>query len=197
MQIFISIITLSLIITPLVVLHELGHYLTAKYFKVRVLEFGIGFPPRFFSIWTKPKEFNIDKTCDVFDLKANQIVYIKLDEKNLVTEISKTKDINNLSSFIPVKLIDINDKKIFVKTMLWSLNLIPFGGFVKLFGEESNKSKDSLSQATKLARFIIIFSGSFINFLSSYIFNIITNMWCVWKVCKIIIYCNLLKLIYK
>ena len=48
MQIFISIITLSLIITPLVVLHELGHYLTAKYFKVRVLEFGIGFPPRFF-----------------------------------------------------------------------------------------------------------------------------------------------------
>ena len=92
MQIFISIITLSLIITPLVVLHELGHYLTAKYFKVRVLEFGIGFPPRFFSIWTKPKEFNIDKTCHISDLNANQIVYIKLDEKNLVTEISKTKD---------------------------------------------------------------------------------------------------------
>ena len=60
--------------------------------------------------------------------------------------------------------------------MLWSLNLIPFGGFVKLFGEESNKSKDSLSQATKLARFIIIFSGSFINFLLPFIMIFTINI---------------------
>jgi regulator of sigma E protease len=30
----------------LVLVHELGHYLTARRFDVRVLEFGIGFPPR-------------------------------------------------------------------------------------------------------------------------------------------------------
>ena len=57
MQLFISVITLSLMITPLVVLHELGHYLTAKYYGVRVLEFGIGFPPKFLSIWTTYKQF--------------------------------------------------------------------------------------------------------------------------------------------
>ena len=50
---------------------------------------------------------------------------------------------------------------IFVHNLTIALGMfIPFGGFVKLFGEESNKSKDSLSQATKLARFIIIFSAS-------------------------------------
>jgi regulator of sigma E protease len=37
-----------LILGSLVLLHELGHYVTARYFGVRVLEFGIGFPPRLF-----------------------------------------------------------------------------------------------------------------------------------------------------
>ncbi len=30
----------------LVIVHELGHFITARLFRVRVLEFGIGFPPR-------------------------------------------------------------------------------------------------------------------------------------------------------
>jgi regulator of sigma E protease len=34
------------ILGGLVIVHELGHYLTARLFNVRVLEFGIGFPPR-------------------------------------------------------------------------------------------------------------------------------------------------------
>ena len=65
MQILVSIITLSLIITPLVVLHELGHYLTAKYFKVRVLEFGLGFPPKIFSIWTQEIVYNLDNHVQI------------------------------------------------------------------------------------------------------------------------------------
>ena len=28
------------------IIHELGHFVTARAFRVRVLEFGIGFPPR-------------------------------------------------------------------------------------------------------------------------------------------------------
>ena len=35
-----------LILGGLVLVHELGHFLTAKAFNVRVLEFGFGFPPR-------------------------------------------------------------------------------------------------------------------------------------------------------
>lgn len=38
------------IIVFLVVVHELGHFLTAKAFGVKVLEFGVGYPPR---IWGK------------------------------------------------------------------------------------------------------------------------------------------------
>ena len=35
-----------IVLTTLVVLHELGHFLTAKKNGVKVNEFGIGFPPR-------------------------------------------------------------------------------------------------------------------------------------------------------
>ena len=46
---FQSIITIVLflaILGTLVVIHELGHFVTARLAGVRVLEFGIGFPPR-------------------------------------------------------------------------------------------------------------------------------------------------------
>jgi regulator of sigma E protease len=35
-----------LILGGLVLLHEFGHFITARLFKIRVLEFGIGFPPK-------------------------------------------------------------------------------------------------------------------------------------------------------
>ena len=34
------------VITLLVVAHELAHYFTAKFFRVKIIEAGIGFPPR-------------------------------------------------------------------------------------------------------------------------------------------------------
>jgi regulator of sigma E protease len=42
----ITIVLFFAVIGLLVLVHELGHYLTAKAFRVRVLEFGFGFPPR-------------------------------------------------------------------------------------------------------------------------------------------------------
>ena len=45
-QSIITIVLFILILGLLVIIHELGHFFTARAFKVRVLEFGIGFPPR-------------------------------------------------------------------------------------------------------------------------------------------------------
>ena len=46
MSIFISIVIFLAILTFLVIIHELGHYITAKIAKIKVEEFGIGLPPR-------------------------------------------------------------------------------------------------------------------------------------------------------
>ena len=45
-QSIITIVLFILILGGLVVIHELGHFVTARLAKVRVLEFGVGFPPR-------------------------------------------------------------------------------------------------------------------------------------------------------
>ena len=45
-QSLITIVLLIVILGGLVLIHELGHFVTARWAKVRVLEFGIGFPPR-------------------------------------------------------------------------------------------------------------------------------------------------------
>ncbi len=44
-----SLAVFVLLLGSLILVHELGHFLTAKLFGVRVLEFALGFPPRLFS----------------------------------------------------------------------------------------------------------------------------------------------------
>lgn len=105
MSIIIFIIGLSL----LILIHELGHFLAAKYFGLLVEEFGFGFPPR------------------IFSKKFGETVY--------------------------------------------SLNLLPFGGFVRIHGEnrdaavpESNPGKSFwfLSLGKRAA---IVGAGVIMNFL--------------------------------
>jgi regulator of sigma E protease len=46
LQSIITVLVFILILGTLVIIHELGHFVSARLAKVRVLEFGIGFPPR-------------------------------------------------------------------------------------------------------------------------------------------------------
>ena len=46
LRVLVTIVLFFGILGILVVMHELGHFIVAKLFRVRVLEFGVGFPPR-------------------------------------------------------------------------------------------------------------------------------------------------------
>ncbi|HWC31220.1 MAG TPA: site-2 protease family protein, partial [Dehalococcoidia bacterium] len=48
------------ILLLLVVVHELGHYVTAKIFGVKVLEFGVGYPPRLWGIKRGETEYTVN-----------------------------------------------------------------------------------------------------------------------------------------
>lgn len=101
------------ILAVLILVHEAGHFLVAKFFKIRVDEFGFGFPPRLFSI-----------------------------------SRGETR---------------------------YSVNLIPFGGFVKIFGEDPTEEiKDheahrNFSRKPRLVQAFVLVAGILGNFLLAWV----------------------------
>ena len=59
-QVLQSVLPFVAILVALVVFHELGHYLTAKAFGIKVLEAGIGFPPRAFGFTWRGTLYSIN-----------------------------------------------------------------------------------------------------------------------------------------
>ena len=55
-----TIIIFLLVLTLLIAVHELGHFLAAKLFKIRVDEFAIGFPPRLFQVMIAKTRFALN-----------------------------------------------------------------------------------------------------------------------------------------
>ena len=55
-----SVLPFIVILLVLVVVHELGHFLTAKAFGIKVLEFGFGYPPRIWAIKRGDTEYSIN-----------------------------------------------------------------------------------------------------------------------------------------
>ncbi len=103
-----SIIIFILILSALIIVHELGHFLVARFFGIRVEEFGLGFPPRV-------------KTLFVW------------------------------------------------KDTPFTLNWLPFGGFIKIFGENLNtteeiSSSDSFQAKNRGIQAVVLVAGVVGNF---------------------------------
>lgn len=61
LETFISILEFVLVLGFMAFLHELGHFLTSRMFKIEVQEFGIGLPPRMLKLFTwKGTEFTLN-----------------------------------------------------------------------------------------------------------------------------------------
>ena len=101
-----SFIIFLLAISTMILVHELGHFLVAKWNGLKVEEFGLGYPPR------------------IIGKKIGETIY--------------------------------------------SLNLIPMGGFVRIWGMESKVKKDkkrAFYNQPKAIQFLILSAGVVMNFL--------------------------------
>lgn len=52
LEILLAVVSVIIVLIPLVILHELGHFIAAKMAGITVLEFGIGLPPRAVTLFT-------------------------------------------------------------------------------------------------------------------------------------------------
>lgn len=175
-----GVLTFLLILMPLVLIHEAGHFFTAKLFKVKVLEFGFGFPPKIIGFWTGRTEIKtsskIIQEIEVGKLLGKVLTFEIgfFDERKLVESVRevRTSDFNTITkddSIIVGKLRSAGPDNLIIADMLWSINSLPIGGFVKLVGEESPGLEGSLGSKTKLQRLIVMSSGALINLLIPFI----------------------------
>ncbi|MDO8567416.1 MAG: M50 family metallopeptidase [Dehalococcoidales bacterium] len=100
-DIIFTVVTFVAVLVVLVIVHELGHFVTAKASGVTVEEFGLGFPPRLFGI------------------RRGETIY--------------------------------------------SINLLPLGGFVKMAGEEDPDKPGSLAGKKPGTRILVLAAGSIMN----------------------------------
>lgn len=103
-----AILIFIVVVLLLVVSHELGHFLTAKWFGIRVDEFGVGLPPR------------------AFGIKRGETLY--------------------------------------------SINWLPFGGFVRIFGEDEDKDDPrSFSSRGIGVKSLVVAAGVIANILVGFL----------------------------
>jgi regulator of sigma E protease len=186
----IAIGTLAPLLLILVVVHEMGHFFTARALGVKVLEFGVGFPPKLFGIYTGKTGIRIDAETrfvnvpDASGLRPGQIVTVGSTEDphgNLLAKIIEApptrttmnrfsrKDQAEAAS-IPEELLRhqgkvkaVEQDALVVADMLYSVNVMPLGGFVRLAGESNPAVPRSLAGKGVGTRIIVLVAGPLMN----------------------------------
>ena len=171
----------------LVVVHELGHFATARAIGVKVLEFGVGFPPRVFGVYTGRTQVLLHTRTRFIGLDGPQslrpgqrvkVASIHEEDLGLVAvevELHRQRDEDEEPSHFnrPVdhllwhegKVRSVSGGSFELADMLYSVNLIPLGGFVKLAGENNPTVPQSLASKSPAARIMVLSAGALMNAL--------------------------------
>ncbi|HNR97685.1 MAG TPA: M50 family metallopeptidase, partial [Anaerolineae bacterium] len=171
----ITIVSLLVALSIMVLVHELGHMLTARAAGIVVEEFGAGYPPRLLSLWRSKGRIVIGGRTIVVPRRLSvpqEIVTGSLvsyhaaeDQKGrlVLTDVSVVAPEDPLAGQAQsVELID--------RGMLYSLNAIPFGGFAKMRGEEDPGDPGSFASKRKLTRIWVLAAGSIMNLVTAVLF---------------------------
>jgi len=171
--------TLVAVLAPIILIHELGHFIFAKLAGVRVEEFGLGYPPRLLKLWRGKGHFKIGSThviipagfrlpsglkvgawADAITLRRDDGTYLL----RRLTMLDPTVDDLTLKRKHVDEGVHIRGELTTLEPgTLYSLNLLPMGGFVKMTGEENPSDPRSLAAQPKRWRVAVLAAGPVLN----------------------------------
>ena len=168
-----------LVLAPLILLHELGHFIVGKRAGIRVLEFGIGYPPRAVRLWRGkgsmligsrrveiPRNFKLPK--DLEDGKLVRAVADEIDGRLVLKSINVIEE--DAGSTAPSEF-GLDESQLYGEVAElnpgteYTLNWLPLGGFVRFLGEEGITGKGSFVDAPKRWRTATLLAGPGMNVL--------------------------------
>ncbi len=172
---FITVLSLVVALSIVVFVHELGHLLAARRSKVVVEEFGFGYPPRLFAFWRGegkiviggqeimiPRKFELPNGLHARSLVIHETT---TDDKGrqVLTHIKEVAPDDPAAG--PASSVELLDAG-----TVYSVNVIPFGGFCRMLGEEDPMFPGSLASKGKLARIFVLVAGAGMNMLTAVAF---------------------------
>ncbi|MCY4559999.1 MAG: M50 family metallopeptidase [Chloroflexi bacterium] len=195
----------------LVVVHELGHFWSAKAFGIKVLEFGVGYPPRAFGIYTGRTETLLSPTTVCLNgvmgaIRPGQVIRVLSGENpegQLVARYVELREAGRIGGALgslaglagfgrrarseepggqPARrrlddvqtdeflrhegrVREVLPDRIVLADMIYTVNWLPLGGFVRLSGENNPAAPGSLARRGLGQRAIVLAAGSAMNAL--------------------------------
>ena len=217
------VVAFLLVLGPLILLHELGHFLVAKRAGIRALEFGMGYPPRARRLWRgkgyivvdgvrfeTPRNFEMPWDWLIYPNKAVTLTYDDINGQALARSIelapaeeaallnppevpteqqAVTVKVDNQAAVAAPPALKRRDVSMQrgaheisgVVNELdpgteYTLNWLPIGGFVRMWGEEGAVGKGSFNDAPKRWRAATLLAGPVMNLLIAFVIFTATYM---------------------
>lgn len=188
--------TFILILGPIILIHELGHFLVARRASVRVEEFGLGFPPRLWTVAGKPGTLRIGSHLIRVPGRLPLPLGLTIGEKVEATVHAETDGTWRLlhlhrqppeqktcgedcpadpAAENPVLVEQEGENRIFLRGRLteynpgtrYTINALPLGAFVHMTGEENPLDPRSLAAQPRRWRAATLLAGPAFNLLAA------------------------------
>lgn len=173
-------LALVLMLGPMILLHEWGHFVTARRAGARVLEFGLGFPPRLLTLFRESGTMKVEGEPMLLPgslrlppgLAPGQMVEVRLrpGPQGLPRVLAVRRADRLSEEDQPAESLLRRGRLTALEPgTVYSLNMLPLGGFVRILGEEDPSHPQSLAAQPKRWRLTVLLAGALLNILAAFL----------------------------